>query len=81
MKQENPLAENPWMPLAELDPDWTEFEYLKYPPFVLDVSKFRAGSGDLHIDGYLFTLEGPAELIGDNPFFLTGLVVRIGSSA
>ncbi len=121
---------NPWMPLAELDADRAEFANLEYPPFVLDVSKFRAGWGDLRIDGYLagkqviskslsgrgvdskflllpddlklmadgadttrvvlrvtdefgavrtyandpvvFTLEGPAELIGDNPFSLIG---------
>jgi beta-galactosidase len=121
---------NPWLPLAELDPDSAEFGNLKYPPFVLDVSKFRAGWGDLRIDGYLagkqviskslsgrgvdqkfllvpddvtlvadgadttrvvlrvtdefgavrtyandpviFTLEGPGELIGDNPFSLIG---------
>ncbi len=123
-------VKNPWQPLAELDPDRTEFQYLKYPPFILDVSKYRAGWGDLRIDGYLqgkqviskslsgrgvdrkfvlvaddsalvadgadttrvvmrvtdefgamrtyandpiiFTLEGPAELIGDNPFSLIG---------
>jgi beta-galactosidase len=121
---------NPWTLLAELDPDREEFGNLTYPPFVLDVSKFRAGWGDLRIDGYLagkqviskslsgrgvdskfllladdatlladgadctrvvlrvtdefgavrnyandpvsFTLEGPAELIGDNPFSLIG---------
>ena len=121
---------NPWSPLAELDPDREEFANLKYPPFILDVSKFRAGWGDLRIDGYLagkqviskslsgrgvdqkflllpddlslaadgadttrvvlrvtdefgavrnfandpvaFTLEGPGELIGDNPFALIG---------
>ena len=121
---------NPWTLLAELDPDRAEFGNLTYPPFVLDVSKFRAGWGDLQIDGYLageqviskslsgrgvdskfllladdatlladgadctrvvlrvtdefgavrnyandpvsFTLEGPAELIGDNPFSLIG---------
>jgi beta-galactosidase len=121
---------NPWLPLAEIDPDRAEFGNLKYPPFILDVSKFRAGWGDLRIDGYLagkqviskslsgrgvdskflllpddltlmadgsdstrvvmrvtdefgavrnyandpvaFTLEGPAELIGDNPFALIG---------
>jgi beta-galactosidase len=121
---------NPWKPLAEIDPDRTNFGNLKYPPFVLDVSRFRAGWGDLRIDGFLegkqvisktlsgrgvdskfvllpddltlladgadttrvvlrvtdefgaprnlandpvsFTLEGPAELIGDNPFALIG---------
>jgi beta-galactosidase len=118
------------LPLAELDPDRTEFSNLKYPPFILDVSKYRAGWGDLRIDGYIqgklviskslsgagvdrkfvlipddltlvadgadttrvvlrvtdefgamrtyandpviFTLDGPAELIGDNPFSLIG---------
>jgi beta-galactosidase len=44
---------NPWMPLAELDPDREEFGNLKYPPFILDVRKFRAGWGDLRIDGYV----------------------------
>jgi len=42
---------NPWTPLAELDPDREEFGNLKYPPFILDVRKFRAGWGDLRIDG------------------------------
>jgi beta-galactosidase len=42
-----------WMPLAELDPDREEFSNLKYPPFILDVRKFRAGWGDLRIDGYV----------------------------
>ena len=49
---------NPWVPLAEIDPDRTEFEHLKYPPFVLDLhkldpSKIRLGWGDLRIDGYI----------------------------
>ena len=35
------IETNPWMPLAELDPDRAEFEHLKYPPFVLDLSKTR----------------------------------------
>jgi beta-galactosidase len=47
------LEGNPWKLLAEVDPDRTEFSHLKYPPFILDVSKFRAGWGDLRIDGYL----------------------------
>jgi beta-galactosidase len=122
--------EDQWVSLAELDPDRTEFGHLTYPPFVLDLSKFRAGWGDLRIDGYLkgekvitkslsgrgvdrkfvllpddlalagdgadttrvvlrvtdefgairpfandpviFTLEGPGQLIGDNPFSLIG---------
>jgi beta-galactosidase len=44
---------NPWMLLAELDPDREEFGNLKYPPFIIDVRKFRAGWGDLRIDGYV----------------------------
>jgi beta-galactosidase len=129
--------------LAELDPDRTEYANLKYPPFILDVRKFRAGWGDLRIDGYLneklvisksmsgrgtdrkfalfpddrslqadgadstrvvlrvtdefdvvrtyandpviFTLEGPAKLIGDNPFSLVGgtgaVWIRAGEKA
>lgn len=47
------IEANPWTPLAELDPDHEEFSHLKYPPFILDVAKFRAGWGDLRIDGYL----------------------------
>jgi len=116
--------------LTELDPNRSEFEYLKYPPFVFDVRTSHFAWGDLRIDGYLkgkqviskslsgrgvdrkfillpddatlmadgadttrvvlrvtdefgavrtyandpviFTLEGPAELIGDNPFSLIG---------
>ena len=46
-------ANNEWTLLAELDPDRTEFAYLKYPPFILDAGKVRAGWGDLRIDGYL----------------------------
>jgi len=44
---------NDWALLAELDPDRAEFQYLKYPPFILDAGKVRAGWGDLRIDGYL----------------------------
>jgi beta-galactosidase len=139
----NSIETNPWVPLAELDPDRTEFDHLKYPPFILDVTKFRAGWGDLRMDGYIdgkmvisksvsgrgvdskflllpddhelmadgadatrvvvrvadefgalrtyandpvsFTLDGPAKLIGDNPFSLiggTGAVwVRAGEKA
>jgi beta-galactosidase len=129
------LESNPWVLLAEIDPDRTEFEHLKYPPFVLDMTKldlrkFRAGWGDLRAEGYIggklvitktlsgrgvdtkfllladdhelmadgadttrvvvrvtddfgairtyandpitFRLEGPAKLIGDNPFALIG---------
>jgi beta-galactosidase len=47
------LESNPWTPLAELDPDRGQFSHLKYPPFILDVTKFRVGWGDLRIDGYL----------------------------
>jgi len=52
------LESNPWVPIAELDPDRTEFEHLKYPPFVLDLSKLdrktlRMGWGDLRAEGYI----------------------------
>jgi beta-galactosidase len=126
---------NPWVVVAEIDPDRTEFDHLKYPPFVLDLFKLdlkKVGAewGDLRADGYIdgkqvisktmsgkgvdskfmllpddhelvadgadttrvvlrvtdefgavrtyandpvvFTLEGPAKLIGDNPFALIG---------
>jgi beta-galactosidase len=121
---------NPWKLIAESDPDREEFPHLKYPPFIFDMRHYRAGWGDLRIDGYLagklviskslsgrgvdsrfllladdralaadgadatrvvlrvtdefgavrpyandpiaLTLEGPAELIGDNPFALIG---------
>ena len=124
------LESNPWEPIIELDPDRSEFQYLKYPPFVWDRDKSHEKWGDLRIDGYIkgkqviskslsgrgvdrkflllpddtslmadgadttrvvlrvtdefgavrtyandpiaFTLEGPAELIGDNPFALIG---------
>jgi beta-galactosidase len=124
------IETNPWTLLTELDPNRSEFEYLKYPPFVFDVRTSHFAWGDLRIDGYLkgkqviskslsgrgvdrkfillpddatlmadgadttrvvlrvtdefgavrtyandpviFTLEGPAELIGDNPFSLIG---------
>lgn len=139
---------NPWVMVAEIGPDRTEFQYLKYPPFVLDVGDLERGDhshnwGDLRIDGYIdgkqvisksmsgkgvdqrflllpddhelvadgadstrvvmrvtdefgsvrtyandpivLTLEGPARLIGDNPFALiggTGAVwVRAGDKA
>ena len=131
----NSIESNPWVVLAEIDPDRTEFNNLKYAPFLLDMmkldlSKFHAGWGDLRIEGYLngklaitktlsgrgvdekftlvpddealvadgadstrvvvrvtdefgairpyandpvtFTLEGPARLIGENPFSLIG---------
>ncbi|HEY1984675.1 MAG TPA: glycoside hydrolase family 2 TIM barrel-domain containing protein [Terracidiphilus sp.] len=49
---------NNWVLIAEIDPDRTEFEHLKYPPFLLDLSKIdrhklRAGWGDLRIEGFL----------------------------
>jgi beta-galactosidase len=52
------LESNPWVMIAELDPDRTEFEHLKYPPFVLDLSKLdrhrpRVGWGDLRAEGYI----------------------------
>jgi beta-galactosidase len=52
------IENNSWVPLAELDPDRTEFNHLKYAPFVLDMQKldlrkFRVGWGDLRIDGYI----------------------------
>jgi beta-galactosidase len=130
----NSIASNPWEPLAELDPDREQFQYLKYPPFILDRTKLRREHshvwGDLRIDGYIqgkqvasktlsglgvdqkfalladdtalyadgadttrvvlrvtdefgamrtyandpivFKLDGPATLIGDNPFALIG---------
>jgi beta-galactosidase len=124
-----------WIALTELDPDRTEFDHLKYPPFVLDVEKLDLRKlkfpwGDLRIEGYIggkqvitkmlsgsgvdrklqllpddkelwadgadstrvvvrvtdeygalrtyandpiaFTLEGPATLVGENPFALAG---------
>ena len=52
------IESNPWIPLADIDPDRTEFDHLKYPPFILDLSKVdlhnvRLGWGDLRIDGYI----------------------------
>jgi beta-galactosidase len=48
---------SPWDLIAELDPDREEFNYLTYPPFILDRRKIpsseRHGWGDLRIDGYL----------------------------
>ena len=124
-----------WVLIAEVDPDRTEFDHLKYAPFVieldkLDLKKLGAAWGDLRADGFIagkqvisksmsgrgvdskfrliaddrelhadgadttrvvlrvtdefeairtyandpitFTLEGPAKLIGDNPFSLIG---------
>jgi beta-galactosidase len=133
--RERSLESNPWALVAEADPDRTEFEHLKYPPFLLDTRKMDMKKlgfewGDLRIDGLIggkvviskslsgkgvdqkfvalpddlelkadgadttrvvlrvtdefgamrtyaddpivFTLEGPAKLIGDNPFSLIG---------
>jgi beta-galactosidase len=142
------LENNPWVLIAEIDPDRAEFEHLKYPPFVLDVNKLDlkklgAGWGDLRAEGFIggklaitktlsgrgvdskfvllpddhelmadgadttrivvrvtdefgamrtyandpiaFSLEGPAKLIGDNPFALIGgtcaVWVRAGEKA
>ncbi len=120
-----------FQPIAEVEPDRKEFQYLPYPPFSVDLSKFTNDSwGDLKIEGYIkgkqviaktlsgrgidqklelipddtelladgsdstrivfritdeygairpfatdaiqFTLQGPAELIGDNPFSPVG---------
>jgi len=129
------IESNPWVMIAELDPDRTQFSHLKYPPFVLDMrkidlKKLGMGWGDLRVDGFInekkviskslsgkgvdtkfalvaddrtlladgadatrvvlrvtdefdairtyandsvsFALEGPATLIGDNPFALVG---------
>jgi beta-galactosidase len=49
---------NPWVPVAEIDPDRGEFEHLKYPPFVLDLNKIdlkklRAAWGDLRVNGFI----------------------------
>jgi len=121
---------NPWKLLAEKGPDREEFPHLTYPPFIFEMRGYRAGWGDLRIEGAIggkpvisktlsgrgvdskfvllpddralaadgadttrvvmrvtdefgatrpyaddpivFTLQGPAELIGDNPFSLIG---------
>jgi beta-galactosidase len=121
---------NPWKLLAETGPDREQFPHLTWPPFIFDMHNYRAGWGDLRIEGYIrgkmvisktlsgrgvdskftlvpddralladgadstrvvlrvtdefgaprpyaddpivFTLEGPAELIGENPFSLIG---------
>jgi beta-galactosidase len=52
------VEDAPWIPLVELDPDRSEFDHLKYPPFVLeleklDLSKFHPAWGDLRIEGYI----------------------------
>ena len=148
MARADSLESNPWVLIAELDPDREEFEHLKYAPFVLDITKadfrkLRIEWGDLRAEGYIdgkiaitktlsgrgvdrkfvllpddkeliadgadttrvvfrvtdefgavrtyandpisFELEGPAELIGDNPFALVGgrgaVWVRAGDQA
>lgn len=122
---------DPWKLVGEIDPERTEFNHLKYAPFVFDMGKaYETPWGDLRIDGFIggkqvisktlsgqgvdrkfhlvpddtslladgadttrvvfrvtdeygamrtyaddpivFTLEGPGELIGDNPFSLVG---------
>jgi beta-galactosidase len=52
------LESNPWVLLAEIDPNREEFDHLKYPPFLLDLSKIdlkklRFSWGDLRIDGFI----------------------------
>lgn len=52
------LESNPWVLLAEVDPNREEFDHLKYPPFLLDFSKidlrkFRMSWGDLRVDGFI----------------------------
>ncbi|HEX3891418.1 MAG TPA: glycoside hydrolase family 2 TIM barrel-domain containing protein [Terracidiphilus sp.] len=52
------IETNPWVLLAELDPERKEFDHLKYAPFVLeldklDMKKLKAGWGDLRIDGFV----------------------------
>jgi beta-galactosidase len=117
-------------PVAEADPNKTDFPYLRYPPFAVDLKHLVYRWGDLRIEGYLngklaitktlsgrgidqkfvlapddtmlyadgadttrvvlrvtdeygairpfandsikLELEGPAEIIGDNPFALIG---------
>jgi beta-galactosidase len=39
--------------VAEVDPNKTEFAYLRYAPFVADLSKAVHNWGDLRIEGYL----------------------------
>jgi beta-galactosidase len=56
-QRSNSIATNPWELIAELDPDHANFQYLKYPPFILDRIKLQQDHrhvwGDLRIDGYL----------------------------
>ncbi|WP_213805504.1 glycoside hydrolase family 2 TIM barrel-domain containing protein [Granulicella sp. dw_53] len=56
--REHSLEGNPWVLMAELDPERVEFNHLKYAPFVLDMSKLDRSKlkfpwGDLKIDGYI----------------------------
>ena len=56
-QRSNSIVTNPWELIAELDPDRANFQYLKYPPFILDRIKLQQDHrhvwGDLRIDGYL----------------------------
>ncbi|MES2390530.1 MAG: glycoside hydrolase family 2 TIM barrel-domain containing protein [Acidobacteriota bacterium] len=51
----NGLDTNPWVLMAELDPDREEFKHLKYPPFSLDLQSLKGHHewGDMRIDGYI----------------------------
>jgi beta-galactosidase len=40
-------------PVAEADPNKTEFAYLRYAPFVVDLGRAVGDWGDLRIEGYL----------------------------
>jgi beta-galactosidase len=56
--REASLESNPWVQVTEIEPDRTEFEHLKYPPFVLDLSKLDLRKlhlqwGDLRAEGYI----------------------------
>ncbi len=42
-----------WVIVGEIDADRSEFEHLKYPPFVLDATSIKAEWGDLRIDGFM----------------------------
>ena len=49
------LESNPWTELTEIEPDRTEFQHLKYPPFIFDLTgKPHAHRwGDLRAEGYI----------------------------
>ncbi len=52
------LESNPWVPVAECDPDRAEYPNLPYPPFLLEFRALNLHTlsfpwGDLRIDGYL----------------------------